>query len=188
MEFTYYPELNKWKHDTVQDSKTSASVPSTSSYRLRLPSGLTIDIPNFHTTFLTFIQTKFPSYWQELKNVEFYYTNGLIPWFENVFEPQNIIHRHPSYQCNIFDARWNDTGFNNGYSDAMVIVLARETRFLHQRMQKMEHIFDHIRQKNSTLDEFIKTAEEVIKRQSRNAKKKRSRRNKKKSTSVNPNL
>lgn len=169
MEFTYYPDAYLWKR-TVNEEKKN---------RLRLGSGFTIDVPDFRETFLSFIKTKFPLYWEQLKDVQIQYHEGLVPYFENVFEEKDVLGKWKTYHCCILNGVWYDRGHIRFlYMDIMTTVLARESRFLHQRIQKMESIFSHIREKNEMLDSFIKTAEVVLKQKTRNAKKKASKKKK----------
>ena len=69
---------------------------------------------------------------------------------ERIFSLNGISDYTPNFKIRMFGEDFN------------LLQMRDENRDLKRRVQKLEALFDHIRQKSSLIDEFIKIAESVM--------------------------
>jgi hypothetical protein len=118
-----------------------------------------IPIPNFYETAKDFMKSK---NWDEQEHEVFVEdSKDLVPGIREYGGPS----RHCAAMCEITSGEWstNDYVCNNAYLHLHILVAHHENTQLRKRMEKLESVFDHIREKSSILDEFLRVAEEASK-------------------------
>lgn len=127
--------------------------PETKQWTIRTWSGIVLPIANFQETYQK--ETNTPL---DLNSIKWW---GNTPYVELTDET--------GYLCDLTSSRWvkylNWVHFTTEHHCNIINILVHENMFLAtymKRVQKLEAIFDHIRQKSSLLDEFIKIAESAV--------------------------
>lgn len=126
----------------------------TKQWTIRTWSGIVLPIVNFQETY-------------EKQNGKPLDLNS-IKWWGNT--PNVELTDETGYLCDLTSGVWvkyqNIMQFTTDHHCNIINLLVHENMFLAtymKRVQKLEAIFDHIRQKSSMLDEFIKIAESAVK-------------------------
>lgn len=128
----------------------------TTEWTLQLTSSPVIVIPNFFESYQKQFNKKI-----DKPNVKFWYYTPYIG------------SRTQGFVCNIITGSWYKYNsipeFNSVNTTCIANVARAENRTLlkhittlETRIKKLETLFDHVREKSSMIDEFIKTAEQAI--------------------------
>ncbi len=129
------------------------SIPNETKWTFRSKSGVSFPIPNFFETYEK-------QFGKKLKMSD-------IKWWQ---QTPYVGDDHVGVACYITFGLWeNYSGnirFNLTHSQNVTKLARAETGVMIKRLEKLESLFDHIRQKSSMLDEFIKIAEECVKEES----------------------
>lgn len=148
MEFTYNQVFPKWRHQKTESNGYFVVQGETR-----------ISIPDFYETAKEYVK-KHPEY----KDYEIYFNNELdvVPGLKRIDGGAYNVY------CDVTTGEWGPKYRGREYYDARLYELANgntksELSDVRKRLTKLEAIFDHIREKSSILDEFLKVADEVTK-------------------------
>lgn len=154
MDFRYNQVTRVWEHHENKDSK----------FRITTVAGNVIEIPNFIETQNEFIQTlRRPTLFEAIGEIE--YQNG-IPVF--TVYPLNPDLNTRRYSCNILTGQWGEC-IGIGWMELLTITMDHDNQVLQKRVQTLERqmkemmsMWNHVRESNVIVDEWLKTAKSVI--------------------------
>lgn len=97
MEFTYDPSQKgtfRWSATPTEEKK----------YTIRLPSQQTIEIPDFHATWLAYVEQRYPEQVKKLKKAKIKFYRNLIPYILHTDKNRSNLEQH--HTCNILTGEW----------------------------------------------------------------------------------
>ncbi len=158
MEFTFNLQKQEWDRSVLADSK---------AFVIKMASGNKIEIPDFIEEY----KMQMNMHDMTVEEIGFEYHNGILPFVDDFNSGRRFI-------CNMLNGKWNfDPGQTlfEPYIDLCLLLIGKDNQLLaaqlHKQTQEMKELkrdvdflkslFNHVREKNTMLDEWLKTLEEV---------------------------
>jgi len=160
-EFLYDATKGKWTNHEIDNATDGKK-----QFRIRMPSGRMVPIPNFYETFAQYKQERREreGNMRQYSDVEF--RDGLIPMVKEFGQSYDKY-----IYCNLLTGKWSEFYME---TSCKVLLLEPEVAHLAQRVQQLEtrlkkteqmfeSILDHVRDRPSVASEFEQIAQNVSK-------------------------